>query len=138
MEVYLNTQVDLNSAIDQVWRSLSERNQQWKQRQEAAIAQAKQILAQQFQQDLTEVLPSEIQNSLGIQIKQSLDISDISADFEFMDSPFSIKRIWLSDSMYWRIVHLKENIDCQPENLKNQLLRELAKLKNQSNTESQS
>ncbi|WP_414587414.1 hypothetical protein [Scytonema sp. PCC 10023] len=135
MEVYLNTELDLDSAINQAWRNSTERNEQIKARQEAALAEALQVLANQFQQDLNEVLSSELQNALNIKINQSFNLDEISADFEFMEYPFSIFRVWTGDEMSWRIIRSGSEVtDCQFDNLKNQLLTELAKIKNASNT----
>lgn len=131
MEVFLNTELDLDSAINQAWRNLTERNEQIKARQEAALVEAKQVLANQFQQDLNEVLSSELQSALNIGINQSFNLDEISADFEFMEYPFSIFRVWAGDEMSWRIIRSgTEAIECRSDNLKNQLLTELAKIKN--------
>ncbi len=134
MEVYLNAELDLDSAINQAWRNSTERNEQSKARQEAAVAEAKQVLANQFQQDLNEVLSSELQSALNVKINQSFNLDEISADFEFMEYPFSIFRVWDGSEMSWRIIRSgSKATDCRFDNLKNQLLTELAKIKNAPN-----
>jgi hypothetical protein len=136
MEVYLKSPPpkDLDSTINSVWSNWTERSQRLKAGQEAAITEALQVLANQFQSDLNEALPTDLQTQLNLKINSSFIVDDISADFEFMEHQFSIQRVWIGDYMYWRIFRAGEAIDCHGDNLRNQLLTEFQKIKTQLNS----
>lgn len=135
MEVYLKTPPpkDLDSVINSAWSNWGERSERLKASQQAAVTEALQVLANQFQSDLNEALPKDLQTHLNIKINPSFNLNDIRADFEFMGCEFSLQRVWLGDYMYWRVFRGSETIDCQADNLKNQLLTELTKLKSSLN-----
>ncbi|MBD2491139.1 hypothetical protein [Aulosira sp. FACHB-615] len=128
MEIIL-PQFDMEEAIKSAWQANQAKTEIINSDRQKALETAINALTGQFQKELDTYLDSVIQSSLKIKIvpPTQLSIFEVYARLDYLSTEIKLKR----DSQNWEITINEKSIVVPPDLLRQTLLLELGKLKNE-------
>ncbi|OKH47300.1 hypothetical protein NIES2101_23975 [Calothrix sp. HK-06] len=126
------TQFNLDETVDTVYRD-------WQIKQELAFIsqseaeqKATELLINQFKNQLNDVLQSEFQEALNIQVRLLSNTFTVEGVFEYLEKKIVMTRNVLHEGAYWFLSYDNMHLVCFPDSFQKQLIIELGKIKNKA------